>query len=235
MADIVSICELRTGAIAHCPIQLLIGSDGVVIPSVPLTLVSLTVPVRARSAGVDYSISPIGALSLPAMRGLHFHGHDQLAGVFALWLPGRTTTSRPANPALLPERIAVARIEFEALLNVLYGDDARADGIAAAAESVAAWIGRKASGRGQQRPAMRSRRTALAKWSALAVDVEYELAKAGHRKLSLPQLDGLSISRAVARRAVARILRHPITRCAEDLHFRRERLSAHLRDLLVLR
>jgi hypothetical protein len=235
MTDVVSICELRKGAIAHCPIRLLVGPDGSLTPSVPLTLVSVAVPIRARSAGVEFSISPIGALSLPARRTLQIQAHAPLAGVFAIWLHGKSKHASPANPTLLPERIAVSRSEFEALLDVLYRDLARADGSTSAAESVADWIGRKACGRRPVRPAIRSRRAALAKWSALAVDVEYELAKAGHSKLSLPQLDGLPISRAVARRAVARILRHPLTRCAEELYFRRERFSAHLRDLLIVR
>lgn len=235
MADVVSICEVRRGSIAHCPIRLLIGANGVLNPSVPLTLVSVAAPIRASSASVDYSISPIGALSLPARRKLRLQEQPGLTGVFAVWLVEEQTSVPAGAAALLPERIAVSRGEYESLLDMLYRDVACAGGTSTAAEVVAEWIGRKASGRGTARPAIRSRRTALAKWSALAVDVEYELARAGHSRLLLPQLDGLPISRAVARRAVVRILRHPLTRCAEELYFRRERFSAHLRNLLVVR
>lgn len=235
MADVVSICEVRRGAIAHCPIRLLAGPDGVLNPSVPLTIVSVAVPIRASSAAVDYGISPIGALSMPAKRTLQLEEQPGLEGVFAVWLVEKPKGARPGDTALLPERIAVSRSEYESLLDLLYRNVDGASGGSAAAESVADWMSRKASGRRTTRSEISSRRTALAKWSALAVDVEYELARAGHRKLSIPQLDGLPISRSVARRAVVRILRHPLTRCAEELYFRRQRFSAHLRDLLVVR
>jgi hypothetical protein len=214
--------EIALGAgrtLVLCPVKFLAVGETQLKAAAPIMLVSMTDPVRVVAGETEHCVSPLAGLRVPRNYVVELdHPCRQSDLVAILSTNARLAPVQHAH-CLVPQRSPIPLDVFDAILEVMERECVRAAG------DVDDWIRDHRKTNRIGKITGRTKREALNQWSALAVEVEIELANAGRSAgiRSIHSKQELSRPIKNVRAALFRVMGHSLAGWEREFRLRRER------------